>query len=642
MSLFKKMLGRSKSAKSDPSPESESPEAPEQSAEQAPPKKEKITMFDKFGRPMQIPREEWRERVLLPKLKEFRNQPEDLAKLIITALRDDFVEDVVEATEHLVKIDTNPQRAYMLLGIVYLDTDEPAKAAKVMEKCLKEHGEDAQLLLNLAKAYGKQDMKDKELENLWRSLEVNPNHEHAVPYQLYLAKQYGGDAAIKEILDDLAELPGAWRPQLYQARHLLATGQEDAAMELYRSVFKMVKDPVSADMLVQVTGDLGRHGHLEQILELTQGRFRPELHGIAVGNNLLKARLDLGQLDEGLAMVQDLYACQRPEWRQHLAFWENEFKKMKYKSADEIDHKDLKVGLLSVDGPVWMQNDSLPDTLFPQRSKDAPRVCFLGSSAENETDTEGAPPEAVARHREGMGRMSRAIPLFLCEQVYLRGDVNAHSFIPWILSPGGFVLSSKPSSDAEVSAQVRRRAEPDDYAVITHLVVNADNWRLEVRILRTRDAVCIGESAYDFAAGRVQPIIDQVLADVYGTLCQETDMKDRGIPELGTLKPEQLDHYLFRSEQALAVRCSSIDQVEEHFLSNIPEIVDGAIDLCLRNPTHVASRLLLLSELKHLSKKHPKLVASYQTKVKALQADVPAGSRFDGVINDALATLWGN
>src|ERR1700691_795861 len=42
--------------------------------------------------------------------------------------------------------------------------------------------------------------------------------------------------------------------------------------------------------------DLGMHGLLPELLELTEPYFIPEVHGLQVGNNLIKANMELGHL----------------------------------------------------------------------------------------------------------------------------------------------------------------------------------------------------------------------------------------------------------------------------------------------------------------------------------------------------------
>jgi hypothetical protein len=73
---------------------------------------------------------------------------------------------------------------------------------------------------------------------------------------------------------------------------------------------------------MQMGGDLGKHGYLKELLELRESRFVPQLHGLQVGNNLIKAHLDLGEIEPARKTLDQLYALKRPDYRQHLSFLE--------------------------------------------------------------------------------------------------------------------------------------------------------------------------------------------------------------------------------------------------------------------------------------------------------------------------------
>ena len=47
------------------------------------------------------------------------------------------------------------------------------------------------------------------------------------------------------------------------------------------------------DVLMQISGDLGNKGYLRELTELCRPHFMSRVHGLQVGNNLLKAYVDL-------------------------------------------------------------------------------------------------------------------------------------------------------------------------------------------------------------------------------------------------------------------------------------------------------------------------------------------------------------
>ena len=71
---------------------------------------------------------------------------------------------------------------------------------------------------------------------------------------------------------------------------------------------------------MQVGGDLGNSGHLVEIISLVQPHFDATSHGLLVGNNLIKANIDLGSLDRARRILTELYVQQRADWERRWPF----------------------------------------------------------------------------------------------------------------------------------------------------------------------------------------------------------------------------------------------------------------------------------------------------------------------------------
>jgi hypothetical protein len=80
---------------------------------------------------------------------------------------------------------------------------------------------------------------------------------------------------------------GGVRPQLAAARDRLDAKDLPGALALYEEVLGAAGD--RADVLVTISGDLGATGHLREIIELVAPRYDADLHGPAVGLNLIQA-----------------------------------------------------------------------------------------------------------------------------------------------------------------------------------------------------------------------------------------------------------------------------------------------------------------------------------------------------------------
>jgi hypothetical protein len=78
----------------------------------------------------------------------------------------------------------------------------------------------------------------------------------------------------------------------------------------------------------------------------------------------------------------------------------------------------------------------------------------------------------------------------------------------------------------------------------------------------------------------MHPLLPHLLQDITRVLRLEAGLTDTPLEKLGSLEGNEVDHYLFRVEQTLAVRCHVMDGERAGTLSNPVEIVDGIIYLC--------------------------------------------------------------
>lgn len=642
MSFFKKLFGSGKNP--DPSaptpPPLQKPSA--KSADSSASEGEPIKAFDKFGREILISRRDWIDGVLLGQLKKEWNNPDALAGILIQSFSDGFFTEVEEAAKHLRTIDPNPSRGATLLGIVYLQTARPAQAEQVFATFLDKHGEDGVVLTNLAKAQAAQGRDGEAEQTLWHALELDPNQDNGLGWYEVIHREKGGHAAGVEALKRIAAIPGSWRARLWLARSALEARDLDAALSLYRESLHLAGSPVPTDLLMQMSGDLGIHGHLPEILNLAGPHFDVETHGIAVGNNLIKASIDTGHLDTAREIIRKLEACQRPDWRENLGFWENELQKARLQTQAPVPADKLSMTMLNLTGPLWLIADHDTSRIAPPRAPDAPHIVFLGSSFESAR----IPSEVKAQPSDGPGRLSRALPLFLNETAHLNSDARTTTLVPWITNGGGgFGLFGKAPDLAEMAQQARpwtagsHGAQPADFLVGTHLVTRGENWKLQLSLVRTIDGQTLASHSYDFAEADFRRIADRVTTDLLAALAKDAEVESRTPPAGTQIQDSELDHYLFRLEQTLAVRCSNMDGTRPGFLSNPAEILDGMIHLSLQNPVHLPSRILLWRVLDGLKTSEPELVKSMATKVKELQSEHPLEPEFQSSLDKDLNSI---
>jgi tetratricopeptide (TPR) repeat protein len=201
------------------------------------------------------------------------------------------------------------------------------EAEQILRSHIEQHGEEGYVVTNLAKVHAARNENDLAAATLWHALELNPNQEAAVGWFAALANERNGKNAMVEAWERVAALPGSWRAQLRLARTALESHDTPGALAFYRESLARVGEKVPADFLQQMSGDLGMHGLLPELLELTEPYFIPEVHGLQVGNNLLGANMELGHLHRARQILNQLRMQPRPDWKPHLSNLQTEIER---------------------------------------------------------------------------------------------------------------------------------------------------------------------------------------------------------------------------------------------------------------------------------------------------------------------------
>ena len=579
-----------------------------------------MKVWDAYGRVGEIPREEWRTKVLPVNFQNAWNNADQLSSLINNALNDGFVPDCLEPARQLHRIDSNAQRGTTYLAVILIQLKAFDEAEKVITSTLQKHGDDGVLLTNLAKAQsGKGDEALAE-RTLWRALEIDPNLDNGLMWYSAIHRERGGENAGQEAFRRVAALPGSWRAQLWLARAALGARQPDQALALYRESLSKVGKPVPTDLLQQISGDLGNAGYLPEILQIVAPHFDPAAHGIQVGNNLIKANLDLGQFAAARRVLDQLYAQKRPDWEQLLSYWDTELTKARISLGTNED-KPPQVSLLTIAGPIWLKPESPAAKLFPTKSEESIVIGFLGCTSEIATNSK----RIQHQMSDTPGRLSRAIPLFLAEQIQFGNTARPQTFIPWISGETpGFVLSGGAWSDEEAANHTRQGEIKCDYVVTIHLKPIPEPWTAELRLIRTIDAKCLGTLSGSFLSAKPEERIPALAQQLLSLLGEQAEVESVPCAPLYHFPPgPHFAYYLLRLEQLLAVRCGSMDGVSATFLSGEREIIGGNLQLCLDLPQNAAVRILLAQTLLAMKKARPEVISEFKDKVALLQKEYP-------------------
>jgi tetratricopeptide (TPR) repeat protein len=563
---------------------------------------ETIRAFDPDGKELLIPREQWRTETLPNLIRESWGEPEQLYRLILNSINDGFTAEIAEAAQHLHATDPLHARGACTYAIALMEVGKASEAKQILLAYTHQHGEEGSVLTNLAQASSLCGQAELVEPTLWRALTAEPNLDHGLAWYIHLQQEQSPEAAVAA-LKLIATLPGAWRARLWLARGRLEAGDLATASALYREALELAPRPVPGDFLMQMSGDLGTAGHIAALIELTAPHFIPEFHGLPVGNNLIKANFDLGNLAAVAALHGSLAAFNRPDWREPLAFWEQEIARVR--AAPQAPAQPVQMGMLRIDGPIWMPPGSPGQELFGSKLNGGPSVTFLGGTAE----TTGVIGQQIdPRAIEGPGRMSRALPLFLAEQVEMRSAARGRAMLPWAVG-GGFVVTG--AVWGEQSAL--QAGKESDYVVTVHIDAGVEPWTAELVFLRTADGARIGELDAEFPSSNPEQALPKLADEVVELLGGASGARGYHAPEGDGFTP-----YLARLEQLLAVRCAAMEGVPESFLQGEHEILAGHLAQVAGEPENLASRLLLIETFAAVERVRPASAAAFRPQIEEL------------------------
>jgi hypothetical protein len=210
------------------------------------------------------------------------------------------------------------------------------------------------------------------------------------------------------------------KPLLVAAREKLEAKDLKGALALYEEV---LTGPTAdrADVLVTISGDLGTHGHVAEIIELIAPRYDAERHGPAIGLNLIQAYLAVQNPDAAQHVLDILFALERPELEERLHGFSNAIAELMLAPAPspqpmgDAPGGGMKVGLVTITKPIWFYGlESLAPQILPPKDGRTRRIAFA------QLALPGFPKavEAARQPEDELGRLSRALPLWLAETFY--------------------------------------------------------------------------------------------------------------------------------------------------------------------------------------------------------------------------------
>jgi len=222
---------------------------------------------------------------------------------------------------------------------------------------------------------------------------------------------------------------GSVKAQLLAAREKLEAKDLPGALAVYEELLRTSGD--RADVLVALSGDLGTCGHVDQIIELVAPRYDAELHGPATGLNLLQAYLATRNTNAAQHLLDILFSLNQPELTQRLHGFSNALAELLEAerrgqlpppSAAGTDSAATNGGpppiktmhLVSISRPIWSYGLEGVANLLPPKEDAKRRVAFAQLALPEERDW----LKKMGQPEDDLARLSRGLPLWLCETMY--------------------------------------------------------------------------------------------------------------------------------------------------------------------------------------------------------------------------------
>ncbi|MBP6307274.1 MAG: hypothetical protein KA334_01035 [Opitutaceae bacterium] len=218
---------------------------------------------------------------------------------------------------------------------------------------------------------------------------------------------------------------GPTLPRLAAAREKLGEKDLAGALAVYEQLLAEGGD--RADVLVRISGDLGAHGYLKEIIELVAPRYDAQRHGPATGINVLQAYLALHEPDAAQHVLDILFSLNRPELAERLYGFANAIAEQlemrrqgtlpasgTAEGAGEAP-RVARVNLVTISKPIWFYGlESMAAEVLPAKESRARRVAFAPLGVLGVEDVVAAAKNPAHE----LGRLSRALPLWFAELLY--------------------------------------------------------------------------------------------------------------------------------------------------------------------------------------------------------------------------------
>ncbi|HZN40843.1 MAG TPA: tetratricopeptide repeat protein [Planctomycetota bacterium] len=466
-----------------------------------------VEATDAFGRRVRLPRDEYKKNVLPELVKAHGNDPDRLIAVILQAVRDGLPSEVIAAANRLTVIDKDVDRALSVLGVVLRDAGELDAAESTMQELLHKRPDSPNARVGLAMLAEKRGHASRAEELLWQALQKDCNHADAVHCLLQLRHRAVGDAGYRAEIEKIAALPGSWRAQLWLARLSLKDGRTDEASTIYRDV--MARAGSESDALVMASGDLVSGHHHALLQELIVPRFQPGRHHPHVGLALLHHFLQTQDVSAGTALLHQMHLHYGHLVAEPLQPFTGEFDRIRMQMLPPPPalSPQARVGLYRMDRPIWYAGLEDPQWLLPKKGADCRQVLLMALAVDGQ-------PSLPPGREDELGRLTRSLPLFLAEHVWLSTPHRGTAALP-MAQQGGWAVMGRPWPEESISSQLGDAERSSTTLVTGVLRVEGEKRRIDLWAFDCAEKRRIGHAASEGTMPELGRMLLQLLGELW-------------------------------------------------------------------------------------------------------------------------------
>jgi tetratricopeptide (TPR) repeat protein len=595
------------------------------------PEERKVDVYDSFGRQVSLTLDRWRSLIFEPTLKAAWNQPDELAACVSRSMQDGLTTEALPASARLLELEPRVPRAVALHAAVLRSLKRFDEAQSLLEKHLEGEGDSLAALLGLLQVFLAKENNQEARPIVSRILLLDPNNSLAYRTFIDAARRDAGASGEQQAIYRIATLPNSWRARLWIAKRQLDEGDLEAALQTYDEALNMTARPVPEDFLMGMTGDLGMHNHAAEMVALGEPLFDPMHHGLNVGNNLMKANLDLGNLRRTRELLDSLYALAQPAWQSQLVRWEEALVKAAAERYISPTDTAPEVGFAAFPRVLWLKTDSDEERAFlGDALSERPSVVIFTASCAQEGGAEFDQQQTA--HIGGL--ISRSLPVYLTERLASGRIADPYLLVPWMMKPRpGLVLINQPWNLEAIVMHAKQANPKATWAIAPHITYASGRWQVTLQVIELESSRIVTTITQEIELKTPKPSFESI-ADQVVSFYEAALGTTRHPPEFYQApQNEWFGDYLMRIDDLIRCRCFGPEGVESNDIFGHRAMLEASLRQCLAAPDNATVRAFFIAMFSAVRRSRRGVSIEYERYLGRLQSQHPLNEQLQGPFN---------